>query len=522
MMGNIFDFLPTFKSWLSVEPSHLRVPPGRTAEAVVTLDGTEVNAGENIGDITLNHNVPGKGALVIPISFTVGGRLALELSTNALDFGSVLVGNSSVRNCLLSNEGNLPAKVSVLSAGNPAFKLNTVFPITLAPGDQVLLEVVFTPIVSSSAPANLVFSTEGLVPLSVALTGIGLRPAALEVSSVPAPLNFTVPLGGFASGILGLSNTGDENLNYVLKLHTVADSTSKKPVLASSSYGLEYFKPMAKGAYDIRVGHPVDQDFGGPDQFGYRWIDSRDVDGPIYNWIDISRTGTRLNIVSACDDCSENIGLSFSFPFYQINSQSVFVSSNGYLTLDSGSGAFSNHPLPAKEMPRNLIAAQFQDLYPAGGGSIFFQDFGDKAVVQYQDVPDFNGTGTYDFEIILSANGTIDLQYKRLSGVRNTATIGIQNGLTDDGLLVAYNSNFLVENLAIRLRTWLAIPQQVGGIMGGVSKSLPLSLDSRGLQSGTYMGKLEVSGGGSISKNHIEVPVKLIVNPTRAKIVTTP
>jgi hypothetical protein len=69
----------------------------------------------------------------------------------------------------------------------------------------------------------------------------------------------------------------------------------------------------------------------------------------------------------------------------------------------------------------------------------------------------------------------------------------------------------------LRIRTWMGLPQQVGGLAGLGSKSLTLSVDSRGLPPGTHKGTLEVAGGGSTSEQRKEVPVELIVGPTRAK-----
>jgi hypothetical protein len=63
---------------------------------------------------------------------------------------------------------------------------------------------------------------------------------------------------------------------------------------------------------------------GGPDTFGYRYLDSNDPLGPEYEWIEISETGTSsimygVPTFSGDDNFSEALPLGFSFPFYGVD-----------------------------------------------------------------------------------------------------------------------------------------------------------------------------------------------------------
>ena len=111
---------------------------------------------------------------------------------------------------------------------------------------------------------------------------------------------------------------------------------------------------------------------GGPDTFGYTYMDSKELEGPIYAFEDISGSGTP--VVLADDEVSGAVALGFDFEFYGIEYSEIYISSNGFLTvLDGQDFAFEGTFLPDTGDPNGVIAGWWTDLNPAEGGSIHVQ-----------------------------------------------------------------------------------------------------------------------------------------------------
>src|SRR4030095_15573608 len=115
---------------------------------------------------------------------------------------------------------------------------------------------------------------------------------------------------------------------------------------------------------------------GGPDAFGYRFIDSDSAGGPAFNFEDISTTGTGVSLSD--DQVSGAVNIGFTFDFYGTSYTQVYISSNSFLTFLAGqaNGCCSASPMPSAGSPDAVIAAWWGDIFPPGGGSIRYQTLG--------------------------------------------------------------------------------------------------------------------------------------------------
>lgn len=174
------------------------------------------------------------------------------------------------------------------------------------------------------------------------------------------PNRFTEELnsGHNATRTLVITNTGGADLEFELIGVLGEGIEAVKPY----QYDQSHYQGYPKGTQDTRVGQPVINGNSGPDGFGYKWIDSDEPDGPIYEWTDIADYANWLSI-SQDDDSYEKKNLSFPFSFYGKTYQSIFVNTNGYITFEDGIMTTSNYPIPCTFMPPT-VAGFWTDLNP--------------------------------------------------------------------------------------------------------------------------------------------------------------
>lgn len=128
---------------------------------------------------------------------------------------------------------------------------------------------------------------------------------------------------------------------------------------------------------------------GGPDPFGYTWVDTSPVVGGCsYGFIDIAATGTPIG--TGDDAVFSNIPIGFNFTYYGSAYTAVNVSTNGYLAFNTTGSSFSNtcpQPVTLNDLQ---ISPFWDDLYVFGPSTLRYQTVGTAPnrtfIVQWNNV----------------------------------------------------------------------------------------------------------------------------------------
>lgn len=200
---------------------------------------------------------------------------------------------------------------------------------------------------------------------------------------------------------------------------------------------------------------------GGPDAFGYVWMNSDDPSGQVtFAWTDISTDPNAVALALGDDASSTLLSLGFTFSFYGANQTDIYVNSNGILTFGAGSTDynFSEVPIPTAGAPNNLVAPFWDDMYLPGGGTLhYLADAGNQRfTAQWTGVPHFGqpATDTYTYQVVLQGDGQIFYRYFDMNGIRNSATVGIEDAAGTVGLQVNHidAGGRIGDSVAVRIR----------------------------------------------------------------------
>ncbi|MFW6347466.1 MAG: S8 family serine peptidase, partial [Cyclonatronaceae bacterium] len=328
-----------------------------------------------------------------------------------------------------------------------------------------------------------------------------------EILVDPTQLSAEVELGSTEEETLTITNTGEGLLTYAFP--NFASALAMERGVENDVSRIYGTTNLAKGERDSRSGHPVLLGAGGPDAFGYQWIDSNEGGGPGFNWMDISEMGDEVTAIAGTWDGNTVIDLPFEFPFYDETHTQATVSVNGWLNFTGYTdGGFTNQEIPDASTPNGLIAAFWDDLDMRETGAVYTYEDGERFIIQWDEVPkSFDGTDPLTFQIILESSGSITYQYLEVGGVVDASTVGIENHEGTDGLQVAFNTNYLENNLAVRFATapdWASISPAEGSIPVGESQEVTVTFDATELVAGVY------SADVSLASNDLDNPSQTI------------
>ncbi|GJQ64546.1 MAG: hypothetical protein SCALA702_35990 [Melioribacteraceae bacterium] len=345
---------------------------------------------------------------------------------------------------------------------------------------------------------------------------------APEIAVTPAEIAVELDPGQSTTENLNIANVSATNstLDFEISMANNTfpeDMVQVKLVPKNSAIEAEQQlkdNPMEKGGIAL-------EGFGGPDMFGYEWIDSDEPDGPDYVWNDISGTGTAVSnwiatgTFSALDEgYAGPFDLGFNFKFYGEEYSSIYFGSNGFVTFLPFSGnSYTNDQIPDNGDPNAIIASVWDDLDGGNGGNVYYQSFADKFVVQYDNWGEYFGSGTFTFQVVLYTSGKIMIYYNSMTGDLGSSTVGIENAAGDDGLQVAYNSSYIANEKAVMFASepdWLALSNNGGMLYNGNNVDIELTFSTEDYPQGNYSMDVIVSSSDPMN-SEIVVPVSMVL-----------
>ncbi len=176
-------------------------------------------------------------------------------------------------------------------------------------------------------------------------------------------------------------------------------------------------------------------------------------------WVDATG-GTQLPL--SVDDGFTAVTLPFSFSHFGQSHTQAFVSTNGFLTLGSSSGAnaASNPVIPAAAAPNGVIAPFWDDLSLASSGAVYTLTTGTAPNrvfhVEWLNVPHFVNVGAATFEVSLYETSN-EIRFRYLDTVfgnvawdaGRSATAGVESQNGTQGTQYSRNQALLTAGKAI-------------------------------------------------------------------------
>lgn len=168
---------------------------------------------------------------------------------------------------------------------------------------------------------------------------------------------------------------------------------------------------------------------GGPDSFGYRWVDSSEPGGPAYQWTEIRSLGYSPGWG---DEQSWRVALPGTFLYYGVPCDSVYVCSNGYLSFSSPEASAYPTSIPNSDPPNGLAAPLWNDLDPSDPASgdiyCYYDTLGNKYTVEWDSIVHFGTQHFYSIQAVL------DLSDYSLTFLYRSAWPGWQSDAASTGI----------------------------------------------------------------------------------------
>jgi subtilisin family serine protease len=457
----------------------------------LTLKTDSLSEGKHTQNLSILTNDPFTplAHLTVNVNIKGGGLVQLSADRTEIDFGNIIQGNRSTQTVALVNDGSKSVVIESVSLGKKNFVFTGEKSFTLKPKSKAYFDV-------SNDSTNAVGEYDDILTF---------KPAGAEVVTVSLKSTITP-----APAIKVDQSPIKESL--------AAGETKEINFVIDNSAGKATLDVIPSSAHWLSLHDKTDTE----SKIAYSWTDNKKADGPKFEWIDIIKTGTRVEN-NGVDD-SKEITLPFEVEYYgkKYTKLNIGIRIGAVSFTDKVPTIFFTPELPNAEAPNALLAPFFEGGYvdvqnndPAVSG-IFYKYFEDRVVISYENYTSLFAYfgGDISFQIILFKNGTVKFQYNNVGTDFATQAwihrpgVGIENEDGTEGIQISKMQSYIQDKLAVVFTPSykLSIPQ-------GKSKTYALKFDATTLSGGDYNTQLVLQNNTPSSKN-LSIPVSLVVKGT--------
>nr|WP_321452243.1 S8 family serine peptidase [uncultured Carboxylicivirga sp.] len=403
------------------------------------------------------------------IDVTAGGESDLLLDQEAIDFGANYHLANIERKLRVINDGTAPGEITsmvIKGANADQFQLITdqILPVSVGAEtiETFIIKALSDAVGSYTATLEIVFNTNETISVE------------LQSNIVEAPListnvqdfNINLNAGEQTNVELTISNTGNSNLEYALKASSIV--FEDKSILKSSRAVKDY---------------------------EYQFFNSNDHKSIFYEWVDITKTGTKLVSMDVTNYSNywNTIELPWDFEFYGNAYSEIFIGYTGVIAFSDTSEVYprGDVQIPSTDGLNNYFAPMFgfsyNDLYSDELAGVYYQQNEDELIITWRSFTDGFGMsmGPMSWQAILYKDGRIKTQYNfdltDFSMVPGLSGIGVENIDGTEGLNVAYGSTYISNNCALE---FFPIKKEV--LEPGATARHQITVDATHIYAGEY------------------------------------
>ncbi|NOU36519.1 MAG: hypothetical protein HOO88_07095 [Kiritimatiellaceae bacterium] len=144
-----------------------------------------------------------------------------------------------------------------------------------------------------------------------------------------------------------------------------------------------------------------------------------------YEWIDISQTGQDISEeirASTYNNFIVAVPLGFEFPYAGTTSTNIYVSAQGFVSLDEYPMMWGIAPLPSAQIAPRTLCAFWHECYLINSpdAAVYVQSETDRCIISFED------SSRLSFQMVLRADGGISYNYKAIDFSEIVPIIGAQ------------------------------------------------------------------------------------------------